>query len=119
MKQELRRYPRVGATHLAAIKHADAAWWQMGRTLDLSLTGIALEIEAELAAEAPVVVALSMHDNIVQLHGKVVRSRADHQGAELAVEWLESSRRYWKVLSLTFADHASGGRPDQEVRPEA
>lgn len=107
---EHRRYPRVTATNLAALADQGQNWWTLGRTIDLSLQGVALAVPAEIPAGAHVQIALSLHDHVVELEGTVVRSATGMAGGfEACVSFTSACRTYWRLLALTFADQLPAG----------
>jgi hypothetical protein len=110
MKHERRSFPRVPSAYLAYLtvtvdgENADGI---PGKTLDLSITGVALELSRPPAEHAAYTVALSLHDEIHTFTVTLQRC------ARLAEDLWEAgfrlevySKRYFQLLSRSFADAA-------------
>lgn len=104
-----RRFPRVAATHLTCL-HAPSGAVLTGRTMDLALDGLGVELYgAEGLGEAVtgerLKVSIAMHGQLVELEGVIVRSRPfDDEGHALALRLPAPTADYRRRLAETFAD---------------
>ena len=105
---ERRSFPRVPSAHLAHLNvcvDGEGDDGIPGKTLDLSITGVALELPRPPAQHAAYILALSLHDEIhtfaVTLQ-RCVPLAEDLWEAGFRLE--EHSKRYFQLLALSFAD---------------
>lgn len=106
-----RRFPRIAAAHLASLQALSGAVLA-GRTMDLGLDGLGIELYgAEALGEAvtgePLSVSLAMHGELVELDGVIMRCRRfEDGGLALALRLPAPPSAYRRLLAETFADAA-------------
>lgn len=105
---ERRGFPRIPAAHLVYIDAAGSAKTSMGisaKTLDLSLSGIAVELSQPLQPETRFTVVLSFHDEVVAISALANRCVLVAEDLwEVGFQIDTPSRRFFQLLALSFAD---------------
>jgi len=78
-QKEYRRSPRVNRLFLTAYVNRDGKEQKtpvsLGRTLDISLTGVGMEVFQEIHIGTVMDLDLDLKDTILSVHGKVVHVR--------------------------------------------
>lgn len=104
-----RSFPRVTAAHLACLRAPSGAVLS-GRTMDLALDGLGVELYgAEALGEAVtgerLGVTLAMHGEVVEVEGVIVRCRKFlDEGHAVALHLPAPTPAYRRLLAETFAD---------------
>jgi c-di-GMP-binding flagellar brake protein YcgR len=80
-EQDSRRAPRVNRLLLTAYVNRDGQEQKtpvlLGRTLDISLTGVGMEVFQQVQTGSFMDLDLDLKDSIITVHGKVVHVRRD------------------------------------------
>lgn len=103
-----RGFPRVAAAHLACL-YAPSGAVLPGRTMDLALEGLGVELYGAEALGEPVTgeplsVTLAMHGEVVEVDGVIVRCRRfNDEGYALALRLPCPTAAYRRLLAETFA----------------
>jgi hypothetical protein len=72
----------------------------MGRTLNVSSTGILLETHVQVPSEHKIALTLGLEDNLVEIKGKAVYSRAGQEDMyETGIEFMECSENQQAILT--------------------
>jgi PilZ domain len=109
--EEKRKHQRFSSLNLSyvcldedqrAVKHG------MGRTLNLSESGILLETHFPIEAQHTVLLSIGLGDDVADVMGRLVHSRAMEEGVyEIGIEFvnpeenaLQSIRQFIRLLAL-------------------
>ncbi len=95
--EEKRRSPRVDSLNLIAYacldENGNVANQGMGRTLNVSESGILLESRDQLDSEYVLIVDIGIEDDVVDLKGRVVHSKVNKgNNHETGIEFTEIAR---------------------------
>ena len=102
----MRAYPRVAQTHLAYLLTLDGRG-RHGRSIDLGVRGVGLELSDPVEQNAPCNISLSLGGEIVELAARVVRCRPLGEGYDVGCALAAPSRAYLRALGQLFADAMS------------
>jgi hypothetical protein len=111
--QERRKNPRndsLNLLHFACLDGSGQPWHQgMGRTLNVSLTGLKMETHEFVDAEWIVLFGLGLGNDLVDIKCKTVYSKEIQAGLfETGVEFLEMNKENAKILKqfIKAFDHS-------------
>ncbi|MBI9077399.1 MAG: PilZ domain-containing protein [Desulfatibacillum sp.] len=101
--KERRRHTRVDSLNLLAYtsfdSDGDPESQGMGRTLNVSESGILLETNEELGAGHKVVITIAIEENLVEIRGFVIRSLINPEGMyESGIRFADVSDKELDVL---------------------
>jgi c-di-GMP-binding flagellar brake protein YcgR len=92
--QEKRKHLRVNSLNLSYVcldEDSKPVKQGMGRTLNLSESGILLETHFPIAAEHSVVLSIGLEDDLVELKGRPVHVHSKKQGVyEVGIEFVDT-----------------------------
>lgn len=104
---EQRRHPRFRSLQLSWVcldENERVVKQGMGRTLNLSLSGILLETYFPIAAAHTVLLSIGLEDEVVDLRGRAVHLRTQKQGVyEVGIEFLDPSAESRAILERFLA----------------
>ncbi len=108
LNHDRRNFPRVPAAHLVyidALDGAEGAPGGLAKTLDLSISGFAVEISHPISPGNRFAVVLSLHNETISVPALSNRcvSVADDLW-EVGFQIQIYSKRYFQLLSKSFAD---------------
>ncbi len=101
--KERRRHTRIDSLNLLAFTCFDndgnMMEQGMGRTLNVSISGILLETNVALEAECSVSITIAIEENLVDIQGFVVRSRPNTENMfESGIRFSDVSEREKEVI---------------------
>jgi hypothetical protein len=100
--REQRKHPRLKTQNLSYIcldENGQTVKQGMGRTLNISESGILLETHFPVEAGHTVVVSLGLDDDLAEIKGNPVHIRSAEQGVyEVGIEFVELDRASLKTL---------------------
>ncbi len=109
--REQRRHPRFRSLQLSWVcldENERVVKQGMGRTLNLSLSGILLETFFPIASAHTVLLSVGLEDEVVDLRGRAVHLRTQKQGVyEVGIEFLELTAEAQEVLKRFLATLAT------------
>lgn len=99
-----RQYPRFDSLNLLAynVYDQDNALVQqgMGRTLNVSMSGILLETHVHVPPDNVVALTIGLEDNLIEIRGKAVYSREGQEKMyETGIEFVEYSENQKAILT--------------------
>lgn len=93
-EKEQRRHPRFRSLQLSYVcldESGSVVKQGMGRTLNLSRSGILLETYFPISSSHTVLLSLGLEEEVVDLHGRAVHLSTKKQGVyEVGIEFLDS-----------------------------
>lgn len=114
--EEKRKHSRIDSLHLLNYIHfgesEDDATQGMGRTLNVSESGILLETHTSIDAGRNVQLTIGIEEDVVEIKGSVVYSKQNAEGMyESGIEFFNVEAGAQKVLKAYIAEfNASAGR---------
>ncbi len=101
--EENRKHKRIDSTHLLNYvcldKEGNAFAQGMGRTLNVSESGILLETHVSLDPQTLVSLTIGMEEEIIDIKGTVIYSQKNDEGIyEIGIEFLEVQSTELTVL---------------------
>jgi hypothetical protein len=99
-KREHRRISSLNLLSYACVdENGNVVRHGMGRTLDVSENGILLETHAPLDSQWGVSLTIGLGEELIDIHGKVVRSKKNAAGKfECGIEFTEKNERALRIL---------------------
>jgi hypothetical protein len=108
-KKDNRKHRRISSLHLSYIcldEDRKTVKQGMGRTLNLSESGILLETYFPIAAEHTVILSIGLEERLVDLKGRAVHVRSTDQGVyEVGIEFIDPDKKTLKTVKQ-FLDAA-------------
>ena len=99
---EKRKHRRIASLNLSYICLDDAGKpvkQGMGRTLNLSESGILLETRFPISAEYTVVLSIGLEDELVDIKGRAVHVRSTDQGVyEIGIEFIDADEPMLRTI---------------------
>jgi len=99
---EKRKHRRIASLNLSYICLDDAGKpvkQGMGRTLNLSESGILLETRFPIGAEYTVVLSIGLEDELVDIKGRAVHVRSTDQGVyEIGIEFIDADEPMLRTI---------------------
>ncbi|MDH3330265.1 MAG: PilZ domain-containing protein [Desulfobulbaceae bacterium] len=81
---ERRRYVRPESLNLldyiVVDEHGVQGYYNMGRTLNISIGGILMETHIQLTAGQQVMITIGLEDELVDVMGRIIHSTSHHDG---------------------------------------
>ena len=107
MSKEARKFPRIDSlnfTYFCLDEDGEVVSENMGRTLNVSETGICLETHIDISPRYHLLITLALEDELLEVRGKVVFCRPGEGGMyETGVEFEEldekSRQRYQQYIN--------------------
>lgn len=100
--KDKRQFARVHSLNLSYVlldNDAQSEQQTMGRTLDVSESGIRLETHMPVAAGRSMLLSIGLENEVVDIRGRVVHSRKNSDGNyELGVEFTDKNAAASKIL---------------------
>ncbi|MFC1895089.1 PilZ domain-containing protein [Thermodesulfobacteriota bacterium] len=108
-KERAARFDSLNLLHYACFDEEGQQVCQgMGRTLNVSETGILLETYAPVEDESPVTVSIGLEDDLVELKGKIMYCREVEQGKYKAgIHFTEPLEKEMQILRQYIGFFAS------------
>ena len=101
-KDENRKHRRISSLNLSYIcldEDRKTVKQGMGRTLNLSESGILLETHFPIAAEHTVILSIGLEDRVVDLKGRPVHVRSTDKGVyEIGIEFIDPDAKTLKAV---------------------
>jgi hypothetical protein len=99
---ENRKHRRISSLNLSYIcldEDRKTVKQGMGRTLNLSESGILLETHFPIAAEHTVILSIGLEDRVVDLKGRPVHVRSTDKGVyEIGIEFIDPDAKTLKAV---------------------
>jgi c-di-GMP-binding flagellar brake protein YcgR len=114
--EEKRKHSRIDSLHLLNYIHygdsEDDATQGMGRTLNVSESGILLETHVSIDVDHTVQLTIGIEENVVDIKGSVVYSQKNAKGMyESGIEFFNVDAAAQKVLKAYISEfNAASGR---------
>ena len=100
--EEKRKHTRVNSLNLSYIcldEKNKKVKQGMGRTLNVSESGILLETNFPIDSKHIVLLTLGLEEDIVDIKGKAVHSKTNSKGLyEVGIEFTETDKKAYKIL---------------------
>jgi hypothetical protein len=100
--EEKRKHRRIPTLHLSYVLLDEAGKpvkQGMGRTLNLSESGILLETHFPIAAEHTVILSIGLEDQLVDINGRAVHVRSTDNGLyEIGIEFVSPDERMLQTI---------------------
>ena len=100
--QEKRKHRRINSLNLSYIcldEDRKPVKQGMGRTLNVSESGLLLETHFPIAAEHSVILSIGLEDDLVELKGRPVHVRSRKQGVyEVGIEFVDPDEEALKTV---------------------
>ncbi len=114
---EKRKHIRIDSlnlSHVSVKENGDTLKQGMGRTLNISESGILLEIYFPMELHQKVLLTVALQEDIIELNAKVVHSRTGEQGMqEVGIQFQEMSeeqrKRVNEFVRLWLEQHPDAG----------
>ena len=103
MNTEKRQHPRVESLNLMAYicrdENGNVSSQGMGRTLNVSETGVLLETYYPIECEDILLMDIGIQDELIDLKGKVIHSGINQEGkSETGIEFVEVDEKSMTIL---------------------
>jgi c-di-GMP-binding flagellar brake protein YcgR len=109
--QEKRKHPRISSLNLSYVcldENNEIIKQGMGRTLNVSESGILLETHFPIDENHTIGLTLGLEENLIDIKGRAVHIRTNEQGKhEVGIEFLKTDEKTRKALKKfvdTFED---------------
>ena len=110
-KEDNRKHRRISSLHLSYVcldEDRNTVKQGMGRTLNLSESGILLETHFPVAAEHTVILSIGLEDRVVDLKGRPVHVRSTDKGVyEVGIEFIDPDEKTLKAVKQFLSSAAS------------
>ncbi len=114
VKEEKRKHARIDSLNLSYFcldENNQIIKQGMGRTLNVSESGILLEIHFPIDEKHTITLTLGLEEDLVEITGRPVHSRTNQDGKhEVGIEFLETNKKARAVLKQ-FIDAFQVKRP--------
>jgi hypothetical protein len=112
-EEEKRKHQRIHSLNLSYVcldENRKAVKQGMGRTLNLSESGILLETRFPIAAEHTVALSIGLQDELVDVTGRPVYVRSREQGLyEIGIEFLDPDEKVRTTIRRFLQDRPQQG----------
>ncbi|MDD3951112.1 MAG: PilZ domain-containing protein [Desulfobacterales bacterium] len=118
-----RKDPRLDTLLLIHLETYDgdaAAGQGMGRTIDISRSGVRLETRFPINAleKSLILVAIGVRNEVVEIKARIVRTSDPEPGVyHYGIQFMEQDPKKLKILDAyiqAFMNHKNGGAPESE-----
>jgi len=118
-----RKDPRLDTLLLIHLETYDgdaAAGQGMGRTIDISRSGVRLETRFPINAleKSLILVAIGVRNEVVEIKARIVRTSNPEPGVyHYGIQFMEQDPKKLKILDAyiqAFMNHKNGGAPESE-----
>ena len=118
-----RKDPRLDSLLLLHLETYDGdavAGQGMGRTIDISRSGVRLETRfpIDAAEKKPILVAIGVRNKVVEIRSQIVRTSSPEPGVfHYGIQFMEQDPKKLKILDAyiqAFMNHKNGGAPESE-----
>lgn len=114
--KEKRRHVRVNSLnllHVSVDENNETLVQGMGRTLNVSESGILLETHFSLEEEKILTLTIAFEDELMDLKGKIIHSRAESDGSfETGIQFIDLNETTRHLLNL-FVDSFERRKKEQ------
>ncbi|UCF93204.1 MAG: PilZ domain-containing protein [Desulfobacterales bacterium] len=101
-REDKRKHPRIDSLNLLYVcldENENIAKQGMGRTLNVSETGILLETHFPIAPEHTVILSIGLKEDLIDVKGKPVHFRsAENQKYAVGIQFLEPDKKAIRII---------------------
>ena len=109
--KDKRRHPRIPSLNLSYIcldENNNVVKQGMGRTLNISESGILLETQFPIELEYLVIMSIALHEDLLEIKGKPIHTQSNESGKfEVGIEFLEPDQDSIQLLKNFIAKYDS------------
>ena len=109
--EDKRRHQRIPSLNLSFIcldENNNIVKQGMGRSLNISESGILLETQFPIELEYLVIMTIALHENLLEIKGKPIHTRSNEAGKfEVGIEFLEPDQDSIRLLENFISKYDS------------
>ncbi len=107
-KRKHQRIPSLNLSYICLDEKNNIVKEGMGRTLNISESGILLETQFPIELEYLVIMTIALHEDLLEIKGKPIHARSNETGKfEVGIEFLEPDQDSIQLLKNFIAKYDS------------
>ena len=107
-KRKHRRIPSLNLSYVCLDEKNNIIKQGMGRTLNISKSGILLETQFPIELEYMVLMTIGLHDDLLEIKGKPIHTRSNKADKfEVGIEFLDQDQDSIRLLEKFISDYES------------
>jgi hypothetical protein len=107
-KRKYQRIPSLNLSYVCLDENNNIVKQGMGRTLNISESGILLETQFAIELEYLVIMTIALHEDLLEIKGKPIHARSNETGKfEVGIEFLEPDQDSIQLLKNFIAKYDS------------
>jgi hypothetical protein len=114
-KRKHQRIPSLNLSYICLDENNNIVKQGMGRTLNISESGILLETQFPIESQYLVLMTIALHEDLLEIKGKPIHSRSNEPDKfEVGIEFLEPGQDSIRLLENFINKYESPNKPTGE-----